>query len=219
MDRETTDLVLANRSFLYALLARAYAEEPDAAFAEAFASEHACEEMALVESAQTLDIVALHAQLAAGLSRPGSVQDAAREYVRLFVGPGTLKADPWETVLLTGRRSLFQPGVLDVRDAYREAGFQPVRVREVPDDFIGLELDFLAKLAQRALERHGAEDQTWFEDLRRSRAFLDDHLLKWVDSLANAIQAGYGECFYSGLTRLASLVAKRDLMLVREVLR
>lgn len=106
-------MVLANRSFLYALLVRAYAEEPDTTFAEVFADDHAHEEMSLAEA---------------------------------------------------------------------------------------------------------AEDPDWQRDIRDSRAFLENHLLMWIDLLAESIEGGYGNCFYARLTRLASLIAKRDLALPQEIL-
>lgn len=211
MDSETTELLLANRSFMYALVARMFVEEPDKAFAEVLASDHARAEAGLVDAVETDSIVALLDEMAGLLACHNGVSDAAGEYVRVFVGPGTLRANPWETVQLTGTRALFQAGVLELRDAYREAGFEPVRVREVPDDFIGIELDFLAKLAARAQAKFVSGDATWLDDLGCSRKFLEEHLLKWVGKLADSVQSEYGDGFYVRACRLAELVAKRDL--------
>lgn len=217
MDSETTELLLANRSFMYALVARMFAEEPDEALAEVLASDHARAEAGLVEAAETDSIVALFDGMAGLFARHNGVSDAAGEYVRVFVGPGTLRANPWETVQLTGTRALFQAGVLEVRDAYREAGFEPVRVREVPDDFIGIELDFLAKLAARAQAKFVSGDTTWLDDLGCSRRFLEKHLLKWVGKLAGSIEAEYGDGFYACACRLTELVAKRDLKTIEDL--
>lgn len=217
MDKETTEILLANRSFLYALVARAFAEEPDEGFAEILASEHARAEACLVKSAQTGAITTLLDDMAQCLKRPDGVGEAAREYVRIFVGPGTLRANPWETVQLTGTRALFQPGVLDVRDAYRAAGFLPVRVREIPDDFIGVELDFLAKLAQKTLEEYEAGDSAWQTSLRQSADFLENHLMKWVGKLADSITAEYGNIFYASAARFAELVETRDRTVIKDI--
>ena len=80
------------------------------------------------------------------------------------------------------------------------------------DDFIGLELDFLAKLAGAAKQAWEAGDAAAAEErLAQSRAFLDEHLLRWVDSLAAGIERAYGDGFYARFTRLAALAARRDL--------
>lgn len=218
MESETIELLLANRSFLYALVARAFVEEIDENYVRILASEHAREEMRLVDSDVTERIVEVFDSLVKELSKPGMVDVARREYVRILVGPGTLRANPWETVQLSGKRSLFQPGVLEVRDAYRAAGFLPVRVREVPDDFIGVELDFLAKLAEKAFDEFEADDPSWRNTLAQSRAFLDKHLLKWVGLFADAVAAEYGDVLYARFSRLSALIADRDRELLESML-
>lgn len=59
MNAETVEFVLANRQFVWGLIARGFAEEPDRAFAEIIASEHAFEEIALVEDEWSTDMAAL----------------------------------------------------------------------------------------------------------------------------------------------------------------
>jgi len=211
MDRGTTLLVLANRSYLYSLLARGYAEEPDEAFLQMLAQEHARQEMALVEHELTADILAAFDELLEAICGDGFCERVRQEYVEVLVGPGTLKARPWETLHLGESRALFQQELLPVREAYHAAGFLPARYPHVQDDFVGLEFDFLAKLANAALAAWEAGDEILVEErLRQSRDFLEAHLFRWIDSLADSIAAEYGDRFYARFTHLAALVAHRD---------
>lgn len=211
MDEGTKELLLANRSFLYALLARAYAAEADDAFADVLRSDHAREEVCLVETEETAELLALYGTLRDALGKPGAVADVAHEYVRLFVGPGTLRANPWETAQLYGGEELFRPEVLAVRDAYRAAGFLPARVRRVPDDFVGTELDFLAKLAAKAQAAWQAgDDHTFRERLAQSQAFLREHLSRWAGKFASTVEAECGARFYGAFARFTELAVRRD---------
>lgn len=211
MDDGARGLAVANRGFLYALLARAYAVEIDEVFADVFRSDHARAEVGLVEAGETDRMLALFDGLRASLDGPDAVAAVAREYVRLFVGPGTLRADPWETVQLHGGERLFCPEVLDVRAAYRAAGFVPARVRRVPDDFVGTELDFMAKLAEKARTAWQEGDEGALrERLEQSRTFLRDHLARWIGLFARAVEREYGPCFYAAFARFTELAVSRD---------
>ncbi len=214
MDAETKELVLANRAFLYGLVARAFAEEPDEVFADILRGQHACDEVALVDDGFSPALTASFAAMVECLHTSG-VDGLRAQYTRLFVGPGTLPCSPWETMHTTGKRVLFQAGVLDVRDAYREAGFLPARYPAVADDFIGLECDFLAKLAQDAYEAYGEGDSARLTlRLGQARSFLEKHLLKWIDGLGRAMEEQCGPGFYSEAARMAGALGRRDLELL-----
>ena len=209
MDAPEIHLLLVNRGFLYALAARGFVEEPDKAFFEVLASDHAREEVALADGAEG----ALSSYFAGVLEAVGDygVASAAQEYVRLFVGPQAPKVAPYESAFLSGERTLFQPQVLQVRDAYRLAGFLPASCGHVPDDFIGTELDFMAKLAQVAIDAF--ERGAHFEcrsALEASQNFLEGHLLKWIGPFAEALEEEYGDCFSVRLARFAASVSEND---------
>ncbi|MCI8366591.1 MAG: molecular chaperone TorD family protein [Eggerthellaceae bacterium] len=219
---DETALLLANRCFVYAFLARGFAEEPDEGFLEVLAGDHLTDELGLVEDEFSVALDAALArmrQCAAGDAFAASGEERLaqlrEEYAAVFVGPGPLLASPWESMHRTKKRVLFQASVLEVRDAYRAAGLLPERYGHVSDDFIGLEMDFMAKLAQMAFDARGSGDgERCTQLLCQSRAFLDQHLLKWVGSLAKAIQVHYRNSFYSALAEFAALFLKRDSQLV-----
>lgn len=216
MDTETKGLVLANRRFVWGFIARGFAEEPDSQFATILASEHARVEIDLISDGDGEKLLAIYDELAALIGRDGGLSKAADQFVRVFVGPGTLAASPWETMHTTGKRVLFHRDVLTVRNAYREAGFLPERYRAVADDAIGLECDFMAKLAERAAAANEESDAQACQDrLLQSRAFLSDHLQSWIGSLAQAIEEHYGTAnFYAVLARFTEAWCVRDRRLL-----
>lgn len=218
MNDGDVELLLANRAFLFSFLSRGFAEEPDDVFLDILRDAHTADEVRLVEAPQTTVIVSRYAQLQALAAVPGAAKALAHEYVRVFVGPGALKADPWESVHLSGKKMLFQKGVLDVRAAYREAGFLPVRYQHVPDDFIGIEFDFLNKMAARALEAHRSDDAALLKTtLRQSARFEHQHVCNWVDAFAEQIDANCAPGFYGPFAHLAALIAQRDLTVIDEL--
>lgn len=224
MDADTKELVLANRQFVWGMIARGFAEEPDIAFADIVTGEHARAEVGLVEDGATADLVEAFETAAAffavsAVERDSAVAVAREDYTRIFIGPNTLAASPWETMHTTGKRMLFHRDILSVRDAYRQAGFLPERYRQVADDSIGLECDFMAKLSAGALAAFQEDELQRCQDrLLQSMTFLDDHLLRWIDSLADAIEAHYEGTFYAALARFASLWCHRDEALVNALL-
>ncbi|WP_251178619.1 TorD/DmsD family molecular chaperone [Adlercreutzia agrestimuris] len=211
------EILLAARVLVYSTLTRAYTEEPDALFLGTLTSDSFETAIGLVDSSSSsllldkLCEIKEHIESDNWSAMTLHVSQLAEEYNRIFVGPTTLHASPWESIHITGKRALFQPEVLSVREAYKRAGLLPERYQQVSDDYIGLELDFMTKLAQFALERYQADDiASYREWLQQAEEFLQRHLLKWIDSLAIAIKTHYGNCFYALITELTAMYATKD---------
>ena len=219
MDKASVEIILANRAFLYGVVARGFVEEMDDDFASILRSDHARREMGIVDIDGTDALEERFEAVVEAVKARDACEKIAHEYVKIFVGPATLKADPWESVHLTGKRMLFQPNVLAVRESYREAGFASASERRVSDDFIGTECDFLAKLASRSLALFQKNDcEACKRDLERSRRFLNEHLLTWIDSLSKKIELHYPGAFYGAFTRFAVCVVRRDSAILDEIL-
>lgn len=219
------DLLLAARELVYAVIARAYAEEPDAAFVQALEGDELSLAVRLLDDGH-------EARLEDGLERMRAccrredgealsrrLSDYGAEYVRIFIGPGTLSAAPWESAHVAGGRPSAQPTALDVREAYRRAGLLPVRKGRVADDFVGLEFDFMANLAMCAsMDCRRGRLAACCERLSQSQAFLQAHLQAWVASLARAVRVHYGDCLYASVTEFAALWVSRDADIMRGML-
>lgn len=121
------------------------------------------------------------------------------EYHRLFVGPGSLPAPPYESVYREGWRIMGEI-TLDAQRRYAEAGYalDPSFV-ELPDHVVA-ELAFMALLCDEEAKAWAAEDVSaalsWLE---REKAFLGDHLTRWVPAFCERLLASTDAPFYRRL--------------------
>ncbi len=138
------------------------------------------------------------------------------DYTRLFMGPGMVLAAPWESVYFNDERMVFQEQTLQVRAWYSQYGLELASRVHEPDDHIGLELSFIAHLAQQALqslERNNLDQVQ--RALQAQRTFMSEHLLRWAPTWCEQVQQHARTNFYRGaalLTRgtLAQLSAWLD---------
>jgi TorA maturation chaperone TorD len=147
------------------------------------------------------------------------IQNALRwDYTRLFIGPDKLPAPPWESVYLSPDRLLFQKQTMQVRRIYRKFGYIPRNHPHEADDHLGLELDFMFKLASRTKEDI---DQKRFESaldlLQDQSSFLDEHLLKWVPLLVDDV-LGFAETpFFQGMAKVLRGYLEKDRDVIDEI--
>lgn len=133
-------------------------------------------------------------------------EDLAVEFARLFIGPTHPPAVPFASFYLTETRSLMAEETLDVRRRYLDAGFAVKDPYRVPDDHIGVEIDFLFSLTSKSLELKDAGQEKEAERLLKiRREFLADHFLRWAPLFAESVIEFTGEEFYRGA---ASLLAE-----------
>jgi TorA maturation chaperone TorD len=150
---------------------------------------------------------------------PEAFGDLRADYTQLFIGVGAVKAPPWESVYFSEDRLIFQEQTLQVRRWYQRYGLQVQRLNQEPDDHLGLELAFLAHLAQAgvaALEQ--GHDAAAAELLDAQADFLAEHPLRWAAQWNALVQQHARTDFYRGIARLtvgvlAELAALFDLRL------
>lgn len=220
--------VLENRRFLYTLLGRVFAFEPDRQCVDQAWSEHAREEFLLLDedgrAARLLHEFAASAFAGEGAAKAlcdKEVVEVLRgEYTRLFVGPAKLPAPPWESVYVSHDHLLFQESTLAVREAYLQEGFRAAGYPHEADDHVATELSFMAALATRAAEACESGDAAHCRAaLEAQERFLDEHLLVWIQEFSNRLGAVSGiSTFYPLFAALAAIVCKRDAEVVREIL-
>lgn len=132
-----------------------------------------------------------------------ALESMQAEYTRLFIGPGPIVAPPWESVYFSEERLLFQRETFQVRAWYARFGLKVPNVNSEPDDHVGLELSFVAHLAELALQALQAQEQERFRELLETqRRFLAEHLLKWGPGWCSRVEATSGSEFYRGLALL-----------------
>lgn len=122
------------------------------------------------------------------------------DYTNLFTGMRKLPIAPWESVYFSDERLVFQTQTMDVRAWYRRYGLEVEKLHQEPDDHIGLELMFLAHLAQLGLTALESGNVLNFEQmLAAQRGFLTKHLLSWAPLWCEQMLEYARTDFYRGL--------------------
>lgn len=127
-------------------------------------------------------------------------KDISADYTRLMVGVGKVLAPPWESVYFSEDRLVFQEQTLAVRNWYRRFGLELENLHKEPDDHIGLELSFIAYLAElqvKALEEQDVKKYELLNDAKRQ--FIEEHLLMWGFSWCLLVKENAKTDFYKGL--------------------
>ena len=118
------------------------------------------------------------------------------EYTRLFIGPYKLPCPPWESVYTSPKKLMMQDAAGQVRELYEEAGLA-INTDEVMPDHIGLELNFLAVLFQRAHSETNTKDK----QLKMTEQILNDHVMKWMPKFTRDMEDAAETPFYEALAR------------------
>lgn len=130
------------------------------------------------------------------------------DYTPLFIGPGKVKAPPWESIYFTKERSIFREETLAVREWYRRYGLESVKLYHEPDDHIGLELAFLSHLAGLAFQALEEGDSQFGELLQAQKTFLSEHTLKWVAGWSGLVLEHARTDFFKGVALVVRGVMK-----------
>ncbi len=158
-------------------------------------------------------------QLAAALeqSEAGAL---AIEHARLFAGLGASYGaiPPYES--LHAGNEPREDRVVNVTDAYRDAGLERIGVPAVPQDHLGVELRFMALLCAKESEAWNHGDAEGAPSLlTRERTFLDDHLLRWVPAYCDYIVAEAREPYFAAVARMTADALALDRQNVDDLLR
>lgn len=154
---------------------------------------------------EALDGLFAFAQAAA--TREDAATEVAVEQTRLFVGPPSPAAAPWETyypVIPEGVDPVdvpeptcgFGEPTFAMRELLREAGLGITGESKQFEDHIGIELLYLSALYARAAEGEEAA-------LEKAAAFIPEHPARWIGRLMDKVEAFFPEGYVLALLRLA----------------
>ncbi len=104
-----------------------------------------------------------------------------------------------------------------MRQWYARYGVEIERLHKEPDDHLGLELIFVAHLAQRGLDDLEREDEAAFEaDLTAQRQFLGEHPLRFAPAWYALVEEHASTEFYRALGHMiwGALQAVADLLMI-----
>ncbi|CAG1016417.1 Chaperone protein TorD [Anaerolineales bacterium] len=135
----------------------------------------------------------------------------ARDFAYLFL-TGAKSVPTCESVYLSPEHLVKHGPYLQVLQAYQKVGFQtPVEFKE-PEDHVAMEFKFMAILSNkigRAVE--AGENQRVFRLMEIQRAFLDEHLNKWIPQFCRLlIERSAGRNFYRALAHLTEGFLAQD---------
>lgn len=221
-NNEILEVLLANRLFLYSLLHKVFGREPDADFLQILTGENTCEAFALLsdEEGDVPDrFVLFLKELRGEFLQESFLEQLKTEYTRLFIGPTKLPAPPWESVYRSKQGLLFQESTLAVREFYRKFHMLPEGYPHVADDSLALELDFMARLSEKALDALRAGRM---EDLKHylngQNIFLQNHLLIWVPKFLERMADAPSDRMYPQMALVTDDFLRRDQKVIEEML-
>ena len=192
---ETSARIARERSGLYGFLAEVFRAEPSPALL------HRIKDAGLAE---VLEEAGVH--LGEELARqPEDVllEDLAVEYTRLFLGPGR-HVRPYAATYLDGAgASLCGPTTVWVRDFMERAGFALAPGHRNLPDHVFVEMEFMARMAEREAEAVEVGDAAAAGQSRRiQREFLETHLGRWLPQFCGRAAEHAELSFYRELARL-----------------
>jgi anaerobic sulfite reductase subunit A len=155
--------------------------------------------------------------LEAYLRKPGPdpLTDLAVDYARVFLGAGVTRnggaAYPYESVYTSPARLVMQDARDRVLAAYRAKGLDKVATFDVPEDHIGLELEFMACLCKETREAVSRGDWPAVAAcLTEQRDFLESHLANWVPEFCGDVMKYATTEFFQAVARLTNGFLRLD---------
>jgi len=151
-----------------------------------------------------------------------TLTELAIDYVRVFIGHGNdgySAAYPFESVYTSEKRLLMQEARDEVVACYRAHGLAKSPDWPECEDHVGLELEFMMTLAERAANalEAGDEDDA-IESLQVQQAFLREHLCAWTPMLTADMRTLAQTDLYRGLAALTDGYLASDLELLNALL-
>lgn len=130
-------------------------------------------------------------------------EELSLEFVRLFLGPVRTLVVPFASFYLSETKQLMTDETIDVRKRYLDAGMAVRELHSIPDDHIGIELEFLFYLTGKILSLHESgmdgESSRYYE-MRES--FLREHCRLWFPAIADSIINNTESEFFRGAALL-----------------
>lgn len=145
------------------------------------------------------DKLIAYANKAAEIGQQKAIEQCAVEYTKLFIGPPTPAAPPWETMNKEGSATVgFGQATFEMKQLLRDIGFGVVNDNNQYEDHLGIELLYLSVLCDKGKN----------EDIK---AFITSHPLAWIEEFRKKIDATFPQGYFSGLTELTQGVLKWHL--------
>ncbi|MBQ7052607.1 MAG: molecular chaperone TorD family protein [Clostridia bacterium] len=214
--KEVVSTLLAGRAYVFSLFHKLLGGEPTQALLDAVSSEESLQAVALFEQ-DSRAAAGLKAVLAS--CRGMDVQAARMEYTRLFLGPDTLIAPPWESCYTAKERALFQESTLQVRSWYQQYSYVPAGYPSHPDDHISLMMHFLALTTERAGDCLEQNLLCGYKSLLEGqKLFEKNHILNWMGAYCEDMDKSETKVLYPQLVRAMAEFIAYDQRVIDELM-
>jgi TorA maturation chaperone TorD len=141
------------------------------------------------------------------------LEDLAIEYTRLFIGPQNPPAVPYASFYLSESHLLMTDETIYVRNRYLDAGMAVKDLYRIPDDHIGIELEFIYFLTQKIIEYFEQGKQQEASRLFEMRSnFLKEHMALWTPVFADKVIEHTTEDFYKGAAYILRGIILRGII-------
>ncbi len=130
------------------------------------------------------------------------LQSIKIEHSKLFIGPFSLKAPPYESYY-TGNENVTNNSVMKMLSFIKNAGLDISEDFKDAPDHIVMELSFISELCYAehlALKNENEKKQ--INSRRNTKYFLTYHLLKWITDFRKAVDKGASGDFYPAVIKM-----------------
>lgn len=149
---------------------------------------------------------------------PELYHEIAIEYTRLIVGPYHLPTPPFESVYRNPSHLVMQQETMDVRAFYQENSFKVIEGNHVPDDHIGIELEFMCVMSKNALDAFQEENTGKLENyLAVQQEFCDSHLLMWLPKFCSDIKKNTNNDFWKNVAVLTQEFIQGETSVLKDL--
>ena len=125
------------------------------------------------------------------------------EFNRLFVGPTTPEAPPYESIYLSPDHLMMGEQTSAVRKIYLQENLQAARKGQEPDDFIATEFEFTAYLLSRIMDAQAAKNDIQIQlYMTLYREFWAQHLSLWLGLFAQRVYQSTRHPVFSALSEV-----------------
>jgi TorA maturation chaperone TorD len=119
------------------------------------------------------------------------------DHLNLFGGSGESMAPPYESYYRSREHLLNQQQAMEVRNIYRSYGWKSSAEGNIPDDHLGIEIQFLNLMLEKYI---AIEDNACHRELQKDiKKFIDNHIKPWIRDWNADIQQKAISDFYRGV--------------------
>lgn len=138
-----------------------------------------------------------------------AVERVSIEFTKLFIGPPSPSAPPWETLYAPGNSSVgFGEATVDMRRRLTDAGMAVVNENRQYEDHIGIELLYLCELCRRLSHEDSPESESTVAD------YIVQRPLSWIAAFRQRVEEHAPVGYYAPLARYAESVLSAHLALI-----